>query len=166
MPLFNHYGAGGWGGGIWSGEVEAASPYPMWKQFLWPSGGQMRHLKTFILSEGRRYQDLIPAPNQLSPNQAGKPKSLQGWAYCAHTAERDLFLAYFEQDCPQAALSGARVGGRYQAAWFNPREGIWGEEAVPLVADTAGIITLPPFPGGKNKSEDDWALKLKLITKP
>jgi YD repeat-containing protein len=160
------YGAGGWltdpwGGGIWSGEVEEASTCPMWKAFQWPSADQMRHLKAFILSEGRRYQDLIPCADQISPNREGKPKGAIGWAYGARTAARDLFMLYFERDCPPATVSGATSGGEYAARWFNPRTGEWSAVSEPLVADASGRIALPPFPGGEGRSVADWALKLR-----
>jgi len=160
------YGAGGWlndpwGGGIWSGEVEAASTCPMWKAFPWPSADQMRHLKTFVLSEGRRYQDLVPCRPQISPNQAGEAKGATGWAFGAKTAPQDLFLLYFERDCPQAALSGVRSGTEYAARWFDPRSGQWHQPDVrATVVAASGRITVPPFPGEGTKSRSDWALKL------
>ncbi len=154
------YGAGGWQGGMWSGEVEPASKYPIWKVIQWPSADQMRHLKRFVLSEGAKYQRLVPSTKLLSPNRSGKPKSNVGWAYCAHTGEKDLFLLYFEKDCPQAALSGAAAGAAYAAQWFNPRTGRWRPVKAPLAADAKGKIALPKFPGGKDRSANDWAMKL------
>jgi hypothetical protein len=156
------YGAGGWNGGVWSGEVEEASKYPMWKVFQWPSGDQMRHLKTFILSEGRRYQDLTPCTDRISPDQSAGPKGVAGWAYGAATPEQDLLLLYFEKDCPQATVAGAKANARYTARWFNPRNGKWIDVNVALVADTSGRIALPPFPNQTLRSDMDWALKLTL----
>ena len=119
------YGVGGWNGGVWSGEVEEASKVPRWKVFQWPSGDQMRHLKTFILSEGRRYQDLTPCADRISPSQSAGPKGISGWAYGAATPEQDLLLLYFERDCPEAAVTGAKANARYAAHWFDPRKGRW-----------------------------------------
>jgi predicted amidohydrolase len=151
------YGAGGWQGGLWSGEVEPASKYPLWEVIRWESADQMRHLKSFILSEGRRYQELEPATNALSPNRSGRPNGLTGWAYAARTPDRALFLLYFERDCPPAMLAGARPNGQYRARWFNPRRGEWldAERGV-MKADGEGRLVLPPFPG----TSADWALKL------
>ena len=158
------YGAGGWEGGVWSGEVEVASKCPMWKVFQWPSAAQMRHLKAFILSEGRRYQELIPCTEKVSPNQSGKPKGVAGWAFGATTAQRDLFMLYFEKDCPQAVISTARPGGQYKAQWFNPRTGQWSDAAAgQVLADVSGRIVVPRFPGDGVNSESDWALKLTLV---
>lgn len=153
------YGAGGWKGGLWSGEVEKASKYPIWEVIGWPSAGQMQHLAAFVLSEGRRYQDLIPSTALLTPHRSGKSKGLTGWAYCARTAERDLFVVYFERDCPRATLSGLRPKARYRAQWFDPRAGKWlGRSTV--VADASGKARLPSFPGAKARPATDWGLKL------
>lgn len=156
------YGAGGWKGGLWSGEVETASQYPIWKVLQWPSADQMRHLKTFVLSEGRKYQDLVPSVQQLSPNRSGPAKSLSGWAYCACTESRDLVLLYFEQDCPRATLSGMPAGQVFEAVWFDSRTGGWlSAEKKAISAGADGTMRLPPFPGGETKSQTDWALKLR-----
>jgi hypothetical protein len=159
------YGAGGWDGGVWSGEVEAASKCPMWKVFQWPSAAQMRYLKAFILSEGRRYQELMPCTEKISPNQSGKPKGVTGWTFGAATAQRNLFMLYFEKDCPQAAIMAAQPGGQYKAQWFNPRTGQWSDaNAGQVLADISGRIVVPRFPGDGVKSESDWALKLTLVS--
>lgn len=156
------YGAGGWQGGLWSGEVEAASKYPIWEVIRWPSADQMRHLKAFVLSEGRRYQDLEPATEAVSPNRAGDAKGLAGWAYAARTRGGELNLLYFEANCPPATLEGARAGGRHRAQWFDPRTGAWLDAGV-STADAAGRLALPPFPDVAARSETDWALKLVLL---
>ncbi len=154
-------GGGGWQGGLWSGEVEDASPAPIWEVIKWRSADQMRHLRTFILSEGRRYQQLVPIAEMLQPNRTGEEKSCVGWAYCARTIEKDLFVLYFEKDCPQASLSGALPRSKYKALWFNPRTGDWMGAGV-LSADSAGKITLPKFPDKSTRSNTDWGLKLTL----
>ena len=153
------YGAGGWDGGMWGGNVEDAAENHIWDVIKWRSADQMRHLRTFIMSEGSRYRDLVPSANLILPNRSGKPKSCVGWSYCARTEEKDLFVLYFEKNCPKASLSGAKSRGKYQARWFNPRIGIWRDAGV-LVADSAGVIDLPNFPGNLSKSRKDWAMKL------
>jgi hypothetical protein len=156
------YGAGGWKGGLWSGEVEAASAYPIWEVIQWRSADQMRHLKTFMMSEGRKYQDLVPSVERLSPNRSGPPKSLSGWAYCACTEDCDLILLYFEKDCSQAQMDGLPADRVYEAIWFDPRSGRWLDAKTTLLSiDRNGRLKLPPFPSGKTKSETDWALKLR-----
>jgi hypothetical protein len=121
----------------------------------------MRHLRDFILSEGRRYQELIPSAELVEPSRAGKEKSCLGWAYCARTAEKDLFFLYFEKDCPSAKLSGAASSRKYGAKWFDPQKGRWIDAGV-LTTNSEGVTTLPKFPEGKSVSEIDWGLKLRL----
>jgi len=155
------YGAGGWQGGLWSGEVEEASKTPIWEVIKWGSADQMRHLRTFVLSEGRRYQQLVPNAGLLEPSRSGQEKSCIGWAYCGRTNDRRLFLLYFEKDCPRATLSGASGSRKYQARWFDPRTGDWIDAGV-LSADSAGTIVLPNFPDKSTRSSTDWGLKLAL----
>ncbi|MHC4742915.1 MAG: apiosidase-like domain-containing protein, partial [Planctomycetota bacterium] len=140
------YGAGGWKG---------------WEVIKWESAGQMQHLRDFVLSVGGRYQKLIPSPELVEPSRAGKEKSCLGWAYCARTAEKDLFLLYFEKDCPPAKLSGAIANETYTMTWFEPQTGRWYGNGV-LTMDGSGVITLPRFPGGKGLSAIDWGVKLRL----
>ncbi|NQT00889.1 MAG: hypothetical protein HQ580_02590 [Planctomycetes bacterium] len=121
----------------------------------------MRHLRTFILSEGSRYQELVPSVDMLKPSRTGEEKSCIGWAYCAGTSGKDLFLLYFEKDCPKASLAGATPQSKYKALWFNPRSGNWIGAGV-LSADSAGRINLPNFPDKSTRSKTDWALKLTL----
>ena len=156
------YGAGGWDGGMWGGNIEDAAENHIWDVIKWQSATQMQHLRTFILSEGRRYQALVPSSNLLSPGRAGKSDSCIGWAYCLRAPEKDFFLLYFEKDCPVATLSGGLSNTRYQVRWFNPRTGQWLEEKV-LLADASGQIALPGFPGNLSRSEIDWGLKLKSV---
>jgi hypothetical protein len=155
------YGAGGWDGGLWGGNVEDAAENHIWDAMKWPSGNQMRHLATFVLSEGLKYQELVPSRQLLRPNESGKPEGYTGWAYCARTVGKDLFLLYFEKGCPSATLSGALADGKYSARWFNPRTGRW-SLAVSLAADSSGNISLPTFPDNSDTSKNDWALKLTL----
>ncbi len=153
------YGAGGWDGGLWGGNVEDAAENHIWDAMKWPSGDQMRHLATFVLSEGRKYRHLVPSRELLQPNESGEPEGYTGWAYCACTDQKDFFLLYFEKDCPKAVLSGTLSGGRYKARWFNTRTGEW-IDANALSADSSGKISLPNFPGDSGVSKTDWGLKL------
>jgi hypothetical protein len=124
----------------------------------------MRHLKTFLFSEGRRYQDLVPCTDRILPNKSAGPKVTTGWAYGAATPEQDLVLLYFEKDCPEATITGVIPDAGYTASWFDPRNGRWIPVNNPLVSDGSGRIALPPFPDkgaeGKVRSDIDWAIKL------
>jgi len=157
------YGAGGWSGGIWSGEVEEASRYPMWQVFQWPSGDQMRHLKTFILSEGPKYQDLIPYTEGIQPNRSAGPAVTTGWAYGSSTPEKDLLLLYFEKECPRSMVFGLPPDSKYMAIWFDPEDGEWMPVNNPLVSDKSGHLSLPLFPDKNERSDKDWAIKLVLV---
>ena len=109
-----------------------------------------------MFSQGRRFQDLEPIADLVSPNKAGPVRGYQGWAYCARTPEQDFFLIYFEKDAPQAGLRGAKPGGIYEGKWFDPRNGEWGEP-FELRVDANGRTPLP-----KQPTENDWGLSLVL----
>ncbi|MGO8835937.1 MAG: DUF4038 domain-containing protein [Limisphaerales bacterium] len=145
--------------GLWGADIEPGSNPFMWEAFQWNSANQMQYLKTFALSEGRRYQDLVPDANLVSPSETHVTKGFTGWAYCARTPARDFFLAYFEQDYPaHGMIRGARPQATYQAQWFDPRTGEWPKAGDGLLkANVWGWIQLPDFP-----SADDWGLKLIL----
>jgi hypothetical protein len=143
--------------GIWGADVEPGSAPAMGEAFLWNSANQMKFLKTFAFSEGRRFQDLVPDANLIAPHETSVTKSYDGWAYCARTADKTFFLAYFEKNCPAHSIVREAIPRAvYQLTWFNPRNGEW-SQAMEVAADKWGRIELPAFP-----SDDDWALKLLL----
>ena len=147
--------------GIWGGDIEPEARRTMWEALTWRSGAQMAHLKAFVLSEGERYQHLTPKADLITPNKTADTSGNRGWAYCARTPERDLFLAYFEAGYADLAtqnpqLRGALAEHRYRARWLNPRSGGWAD-AGSLDADAWCRIALPQLP-----SAEDWALKLTL----
>ncbi len=145
--------------GIWGADIEPGSNPLMWEAFQWNSANMMQYLKTFAFSEGRRYQDLVPDANLVSPSETSVTKSFTGWAYCARTPGKDFFLAYFEKDYPaHGMIRGALPQSDYRAQWFDPRTGQWSAAGVGLLrANQWGWIQLPDFP-----SADDWCLKLTL----
>lgn len=147
------YGAAG----IWPGQVEPEAEWRIWDGLPWRSGAQMQHLRTFVWSEEARFQELIPDADYVYPSKNYDVGSNRGWAYCARTPAKDLYLLYFEADCPRAILRGVRHDARYAATWFDPRSGAWTDAGV-LRSSPLCEVTLPQFP-----SSDDWALKLKLI---
>jgi hypothetical protein len=160
--MYGSFLSGGFGGhiygaeGIWGADIEEGSSPFMWEAFQWNSANQMKHLRTFAVSEGRRYEDLVPDANLVSPNKTSVVRGYVGWAYCARTVARDFFLAYFEKGCPnKSVIRGALPTTAYEAGWFNPRDGNW-SAAGSLKADVWGRIELPSFP-----SDADWGLKLR-----
>lgn len=141
--------------GIWGADVEPAAPVHMWEAFQWNSGAQMTHLPAFILSIGKRYQDLVPE-DLLVPSRTANTKSYEGWSYAARTPDQALVLAYFEKGCPPTKLRGVQPEAGYRARWFDPRSGEWHDAGGgTLRADNIGEIVLPAFP-----TDEDWALSL------
>ncbi len=142
--------------GIWGADIEPSAPVHMWEAFQWNSGSQVKYLKNFALSIGTRYQELVPGANLVSPNKTHDILSYEGWAYCARTNDKNIFLAYFERGCPKSQIRGTRINSLYRAQWFNPRNGTWQDVGNGnVVANKIGIIELPEFPDDK-----DWGLRL------
>ncbi len=142
--------------GIWGADIEAAAPVKMWDAFQWNSGAQMKYLRLFAMSIGKRYQDLVPDPDLAVPNKTHVTKGYEGWAYAARTADREHFLVYFEKGCPRSLVRGARLMSIYSAQWFDPRDGTWKDVGSgTLQSNNIGEIQLPDFP-----SDADWGLKL------
>jgi hypothetical protein len=162
------YGAGKEGeegGAMWGGNVEEAARFKVWDGMQWPSGAQLQHLKTFVLSEGDRYKNLVPQVYLLSPHKSSNHNDWMGWAYCAGTVDQKWFLLYFEKECERAVLSGLIPGKDYISVWFNPRSGEWiKEDSGQIKSDVSGKLELPPFPGNLQRAETDWALKLILAS--
>ena len=161
--MYGSFLSGGFAGqiygaeGIWGADIEPGSDPFMWQSFQWNSANMMKYLRTFAFCEGRRYQDLVPDSNLVSPGETHLTKGFTGWAYCARTPDKDFFLAYFEKDCPnQSTIRGALPKAAYEAEWFNPRTGEWSRAGDgPLQANIWGWIVVPDFP-----SNDDWGLRL------
>jgi hypothetical protein len=142
--------------GIWGADIEPSAPVHMWEAFQWGSGAQMKYLKEFAFSVGRRYKELVPLADLVSPNKTYDILSYEGWAYCARTGDKETFLAYFESGCPKSFIRGAKLNSVYRAKWFNPRDGSWQDAGDgKLLANKIGIIRLPDFP-----DESDWGLQL------
>jgi hypothetical protein len=144
---------------IWGADIEAAAPIKMWDAFQWNSAAQMKHLREFAFSIGKRYQELVPMEDLVEPSRTHALRAYEGWAYCARTPDRQILLAYFEKGCPQSQIRGARLRSEYYAQWFDPRNGTWkdaGENGV-VRSSVTGVIRLPEFP-----SDADWGLLLTL----
>ena len=128
----------------------------MWDAFQWRSGGQMQYLRTFALSIGKRYQELVPDADLVSPNRTPVLRGYEEWAYAARTPDKQIFLLYFEKGCPRSQVRGARLQSRYRAQWFDPRNGSWQDVGGgTLQSNMIGSIQLPDFP-----AEGDWGLRL------
>ncbi|MGD0464929.1 MAG: DUF4038 domain-containing protein [Tepidisphaeraceae bacterium] len=146
--------------GIWGADIEPAAPTHMWDAFQWSSGKQMRHLATFAMSIGKRYQQLVPNAQLVIPNSNANLRSYEGWAYCARTPDKEIFMAYFEKGCPKAEIRGAKLHTRYRAEWFDPRQGTWQDiGGGTLISSVIGVIPIPALP-----TDADWGLRLRAVT--
>ncbi len=163
--IYGSFLSGGLGGyvygaeGIWGADIEPSAPTHMWDAFQWSSGAQVHHLRTFAFSVGRRYQELVPDAELVTPSRTPETLAYAGWAYAARTADKTLFLAYFEAGAEKAQLRGARLNGIYRAQWFDPRNGTWQDAGNgKVISNKIGIVRLPDLPDSR-----DWGLKLEYL---
>ncbi len=163
--LYGSFLSGGFAGfiygaeGIWQADTEPDSLYPMWDSFKWKSADEIRHIVSFARVHGDRYRQLEPDAELVVPNKTGPGFGYSGWAYCARTPERDLFLLYFENEAPQeATVRGALPAVRYRPTWFDPRTGEWQTPDEPVMVAKSSVLTLPPRPDDR-----DWGLMLELV---
>ena len=134
-------------------------PFPnMWISVKWQSANEVQFARTFIMTHGAKYQDLVPHRELLSVFKTGS-WATEGWAFLMRTDDKQLFKIYFQKYAAHADLSGALPNSSYKARWFDPRKGQWnnvGDGA--LTSDVQGKITLPNTPS----SSEDWGLSLSL----
>src|SRR5579883_173687 len=161
--MYGSFLSGGFGGyvygaeGIWGADIEPAAPIKMWDAFQWISGAQVKYLRDFAFSIGDRFRDLVPDAGLVSPDKDHNIKSYEGWAYCARTPDKNIFLAYFEKGMPRAQIRGAKLNAEYRAQWFDPRNGTWKDAGSgTLRSGPTGIIELPDFP-----EQTDWGLRMR-----
>lgn len=140
-----------------TGEPAGARPH-FWTALRYKSGSYMRHLAKFILSKGRKYQQLVPCSQNINPQKApGSPdRGLDGWSFMLATPEKDFALLYFENQAVLPTLSGFIPDSSYSFRWFNPRNGKW-KKRITIQSNEQGILTLPAFP-----SAEDWAARITL----
>jgi hypothetical protein len=130
---------------------------PMWDAFRFDAASYMSRLRAFALSQGKRYQELIPDDQLVLPNSTHEV-GWDGWAFAAATKERDFVLVYWEKGCPTRQLRSLRAYGNYEAKWFDPRKGEWSDVGSgTLTANISGWISMPKLP-----TDDDWGMRLVL----
>lgn len=147
---------------------EPAGPRPyFWQALNYASADSMRHLGTFVLSEGPRYRDLQLASDDLTPRKApgSFDDGLDGWAFLMRTPDKGFGLLYFENKAVVGVATGWRPGARYTFTWFDPRTGRW-LPPLALQADKTGTLPLPPMPASSSASgtDGDWAAKIVEVT--
>jgi len=160
--IYGSFLSGGYAGHIygsealWGADIEPEAPVKMWDAFQWNSAAQMRHLRTFAFSVGKRFQDLIPDADLISPSKTQTTRGYEGWAYASYTPEKDIVLAYFEKGCPRSQIRAIRPLSYYAAQWFDPRSDTWLDVGNGFVmTNVLGVIVLPDFPADR-----DWGLRL------
>ena len=121
----------------------------------------LKHLRDFILSEGKKYRDLQPDNQDVSPSKApGSPEDgLDGWTYMMRTQEKDFALLYFEDKSVLPVLSNFIPNADYYFRWYNTINGSWMKKIV-VRSDDKGNIKIPNFPDGHNPSPVDWAARI------
>jgi hypothetical protein len=143
-----------------TGEPEGWRPY-IWTALRYTSGGQMQHLKAFVLSEGARYQALELASSDLRPRSVSgsSDDGLDGWSFMMRTAAKDFALLYFELKTERTQAAGFSPGVPYRWAWYDPRNGLW-SKPIEVTADANGNLATPAFPGAPGAASLDWAAKV------
>ena len=121
----------------------------------------MQHLKTFILSEGNRFQALKLSSQNIHPRKApnSSKRGLDGWSFMMCTLDKDFALLYFENQAVLPTLSDFEANVSYHLQWFNPCNGKW-QEGGDIQSNGKGRLALPAFPDGHNPSITDWAAKI------
>jgi hypothetical protein len=143
-----------------TGEPSGMRPH-IWEAFKYESAVYMQHLKAFILSEGKKFQDLQLARQDIQPHiTPGSPEQgLDGWSYMMRTPEKDFALLYFENQSVLPVLNNFNPDTAYYFIWFNPLNGEWKEKII-IKSDEKGMLTIPDFPDGRNPFSTDWAAKI------
>jgi hypothetical protein len=145
-----------------TGEPAGMRPH-VWDAFKYKSANYMSHLKDFIFSEGKKYQDFQLARQDVLPNKApGSPEAgLDGWSYMMRSAEKDFALLYFENESVLPILNNFKPGAEYSFQWFDTITGEWKNKVI-IKSDGKGTLTIPRFPGMNKKSKRDWAAKIYI----
>lgn len=144
-----------------TGEPAGFRPH-IWDAMKYESADYMRPLGEFILSEGYKYRDLVPAQGAILPRKAAGSfdDGLDGWSYMMRNREKDFALLYFENGSVKPTLTGFIPDKQYSLIWFDPVTGKW-QKPLTVTTDAQGSLTIPSFPDSQDHSVTDWALKLK-----
>ena len=145
-----------------TGEPAGWRPH-IWTALKYESGAQMQHLKAFVMSEGKRYQDLVLASADLEPRSIpdALADGLDGWSFLMRTQEKDFALAYFENKALRARMKGFQSNAKYRWTWFDPVNGTWAKP-IQIASDDAGTLMTPSFPSTQRTLHDVGA-KIVLV---
>ena len=86
-----------------TGEPAGWRPH-IWTALRYESGAQMQHLRSFVLSEGSRYQQLTLASNDLEPRSIpdALADGLDGWSFLMRTADKRFRARVFRAEGARA----------------------------------------------------------------
>jgi hypothetical protein len=143
-----------------TGEPAGSRPH-IWDALRYESGKQMQHLRSFVLSEGPRYQHLQPYHQHLHPQKSknSSVRGLDGWSFMMITPEKDFALLFFENKAELPTISGLKSNTAYSFHWFDPINGQWTAPTT-IKSDRKGNLTIEKFPEGSTLSTRDWAAKI------
>lgn len=144
-----------------TGEPEGLRHH-IWKALKFKSANYMQYLAEFILSEGKRYQDLQPGWQNIHPQKApgSKEMAMDGWSYMMQTTDKKLAFLYFENKAVPPELSGFIPNTFYSLQWYNPVNGRWLNK-IKIKTDNNGQLIINKFPDASQRTETDWAAKIK-----
>ncbi|MBK7106276.1 MAG: DUF4038 domain-containing protein [Ignavibacteriae bacterium] len=146
-----------------TGEPNGARPH-FWEALQYESANYMKHLNSFIFSEGNKFQNLLIARDDVVPNKTkGSPQNgLDGWIYMMRNSEKDFALLYFENKSEIPILKNFLSQKEYFFSWYNTISGEWLNKVI-VESDAKGTIIIPNYLGNVKISSQDWAAKIYLI---
>src|SRR5690606_35595140 len=102
-----------------TGEPAGWRPH-FWEALRYKSGSQMQHLRDFVRSEGKRYQELLLASDDLSPRKASDAidDGLDGWSFMMRDEGKTFVLLYFENQAARPQIRSFQPEATYQWTWY------------------------------------------------
>jgi hypothetical protein len=157
------FGTGAFGGCSVGEEPYIGDPAPwpkIWEALTIDALKQGLYFKKFIDAQGKTYQNMIVAYNDLSQPR-NDSDVLDEWSYMLKSPDNNTILLYFEKLATRQTISNLPANKTYTAKWYNPRTGDWTNMGNGSVqTDEAGKVKLPKFPSGSSTSAADWAAQL------
>jgi len=154
------FGTGAFGGCSVGEEPYVGDPAPwpkIWEALNIESLKQGLYFRKFVDSQGKNYQNMIVAYDDLSKARTDSDV-LDGWSYMLKSPDNTVVLLYFEKLATQQIISNLPANKEYTGQWYNPRNG----ETIKmkpgsLKTDKRGKLALPKYPSGELIAENDWS---------
>jgi hypothetical protein len=160
------FGTGAFGGCSVGEEPYVGDPAPwpkIWEALTIDALKQGLYFKKFIDAQGKTYQNMVVAYNDLSQPR-NDSDVLDEWSYMLKSPDNNTILLYFEKLATQQTIANLPANKTYVAQWYNPRTGEWttmGNGSVQT--DKEGKLKLPNYPSGTPTASNDWAAQLAGI---